>query len=90
MVKLEKEISKTNESFCGEVRGMTEVQVKERIVMESRRRAQVEQSRDDDEELHAAKDDVKEFSAPYRDSLKVVNTKLKFLLETLKEKTEVE
>lgn len=89
LVKLEKEISKSNESFCGEVRGMTVDQVKERIVMESQNLGQVREAKESDEDLNEAKELVKEYSAPYRDSMKAINNKLKFLVEMLKEKTEV-
>ena len=46
----------------------------------------VEKEKEGDAKLNAAKDLVKEYGAPYRDSLKVINAKIKYCLFLLEGK----
>jgi hypothetical protein len=83
LVKLEKEIAKTNESFCSECRGMTLTQLKDRLSLESLR----SQAKSDDEQLQEAKASVRELSAPYNTALKIQKQKIQFIVSQLDEKT---
>lgn len=46
----------------------------------------IEKEKDDDTKLNAAKDLVKEYSAPYRDAMKVQTAKIKYALFLLEGK----
>jgi hypothetical protein len=48
----------------------------------------IEKEKDDDTKLNAAKDLVKEYSAPYRDAVKVQTAKVKYALFLLEGKGE--
>lgn len=87
ITKLEKEIAKHNESFAGEVRGMTETQVKDTLARESLRAQEIIQAKSDCEELHDAKQLVKEISGPFNEALKKQKQKIEFLVRILEEKT---
>jgi hypothetical protein len=87
LVKLEKELNKINETFVGEIRGMTLTQLKDRLSLESLRSQEVSQAKADDQELQDAKDLVREISAPYNSSLKIQKQKIQFIVSQLEEKT---
>ena len=87
IVKLETLISDNNESFCGECRGMTETQLKDVLSRESLSAQAIVQAKEDDEELQALKDQLKEASSPYRESLKIQKLKIEFIVRILEEKT---
>ena len=87
IIKLEKEIAKHNESFCGEVRGYTETQIKDALGRESLRAQEISQAKSNDEELQEAKASVREVSKPYNESLKIQKQKIEFLVTMLEEKT---
>jgi len=88
LVKLEKQIDDVSPSFCGEVRGMTLQQVKDRLASESQHAATVQKSMEEDEELVATKALLKELRGPYSDAKKAINNKIKFLVAMLEEKQE--
>ena len=84
--KLETEIAKENEGFCGEVRGMTLSQVKDTLARLSMDIQAVDQAKENDEELADLKGQVKEIEAPYRESKKKLQKKVKFVVAMLEEK----
>lgn len=86
IVKLETEINKHNESFCGEVRGYTETQMKDALARESLRLQEIVQAKADCEELQEAKQTVKEISTPFNDASKKQKQKIEFLVKILEEK----
>lgn len=87
ITKLEKEIAKHNESFAGEVRGMTETQLKDTLARISLRAQEIIQAKQDCDELTEAKQTVKEISAPFNEALKKEKQKIEFLVRILEEKT---
>lgn len=94
IVKLEKEIAKFNESFCGEVSGMTVTQIKDRLAAESLEIQKInifvdtnEDIKKLKEEYNLAKDRLKEILKPSKEAKKIQNDKVKFLLVKLEEKT---
>lgn len=86
ITKLEKEIAKHNESFCSEVRGMTETQIKDTLARESLKSQEISQAKADCEELQEAKQTVKEISQPYNEAQKKQKQKIEFLVKILEEK----
>lgn len=86
ITKLEKEISKHNEQFCGQARGMTLTQLKDTLARESLGLQETSQAMKDDFELSEAKATVKEMSAPYREIMKKQKQKIEFLICMLEEK----
>jgi uncharacterized protein (DUF2252 family) len=84
--KLEKAINESDSSFCGEVRGMNLDQIKERLSKLSLDAQSIVRAKEEDEELTAAKEEVKEMGAPYREAMKKVRQKLDFLVSILEEK----
>jgi hypothetical protein len=90
LVKLEKTIEENDSSFCGEVRGMTVSQLKDVLALVSMQRESVVKAKEDDEELISLKAQVKEISAPYRESLKKLQDKIKFIVGTMEEKKDIE
>lgn len=94
ITKLEKEIAKHNESFCGEVRGMTLQQIKDRLAHESLEVQRINmyiETNDEiaklKEEFDTAKGKLDEAMKPSKETLKKQNAKIKFLLVNLEEKT---
>ena len=84
--KLEKAINETDSTFVGEVRGYTLVQCKDRLSKLSLDAQAVVQAKENDDELTAVKEEVKEMGAPYRESLKKLRQKIDFLVSILEEK----
>lgn len=84
--KLEKAINEIDSTFCGEVRGYTLDQTKDRLSQLSLEVQAVVQAKENDDELTAAKAEVKEMGAPYRESLKKLRQKIDFLVSILEEK----
>lgn len=89
LVKLEKSIQEHDESFCGEVRGMTEVQLKDALARLSMQNESVVKAKEDDSELNELKDQVKELTAPYRESMKKLKSKIKFVVGIMEEKKDL-
>ncbi len=87
IVKLEKEIQKHNESFCGEIRSFTETQMKDVLARESLRAQEIAQAKSDCDELTEAKQAVKEISQPFNEALKKQKQKIEFIVKIMEEKT---
>ncbi len=86
ITKLETEICKFNESFCGEIRSLTLQQIKDRLAHESLESQTISQAKADCEELKEAKDTVREISKPFNESLKKQKQKIEFIVRILEEK----
>lgn len=86
ITKLEKLIAQHNESFVGEVRGMTETQLKDTLARISLRAQEITQAKSDCDELTEAKQTVKEISQPFNDALKKEKQKIEFIVKILEEK----
>jgi len=84
--KLEKAINEIDSTFCGETRGYTLVQCKDRLSKLSLEVQSVVNARENDDELTQAKEEVKDMGAPYRESLKKLRQKIDFLVSVLEEK----
>lgn len=94
IVKLETEITKRNEQFCGEVRGMTTSQLKDRLAAESLQLQEINIFIDTNKELNVLKylakeanDRLKEAMKPSKDAIKFQKQKIEFLVVNLEEKT---
>lgn len=86
ITKLEKLITEENESFCGEIRGLTLPQIKERLSQISLQKLELELFKEQDEELKNAKELVKELNTPHAESMKKLKMKLEFVVRILEEK----
>lgn len=84
--KLEKAINDIDGTFCGEVRGYTLDQIKDRLSKLSLDAQAVVMAKENDQELEDAKNEVKEMSSPYRESLKKLRQKIDFIVSILEEK----
>lgn len=90
LTKLEKAIEKINESFCGEVRGMTEAQIKDVVCRLALQVEDITTAKENDSELEDLKQQIKEIEAPYKESLKNLRTQLKFAIGIMDEKKGIE
>ena len=86
ITKLEKEISKHNESFCSEARGMTLTQVKDSLARESLGLQSIIDAMKDDDTIGDLKAQLKELTAPYRETAKKTKQKIEFLVAMIEEK----
>ena len=71
------------ESFKDAVPGMTEAEIETRIVEIEKGIAEIEDKMDEDGELQAAKANVKELAAVYKEPIKEHQAMIKFLVWTL-------
>lgn len=72
--------------FCNEVDSLDGAQLKARIVKLQQGLQESEACKEKDEEYQAAREQVKELGAPYRDIKKAVRLKTSYLVELLKER----
>jgi hypothetical protein len=83
---LETKIKEFDESFCGEVRGLTLSQVKERLNLLAIQLEDSINSLKNNEEFKDLKEDLKEFKAPFLETQNKLKKKLQFIVAMSKEK----
>ena len=86
MNKLEKKLQDKQPTFLEEIAGLNAQQLEGRLLGLAKGRQDILASQEQDEDLKAAKEAVKELQAPYRDSLSLTDLKMRYLAELIKEK----
>lgn len=79
-------MQKENPEFVAEVSGLNVDQLNARLAELAKGIQRVEDEKEADEDLEAAKAQVTELSAPYRDAKKALKNKSKYIIELIKEK----
>lgn len=74
-----------NATFAVEAQQMSKEDKKQRIVDLSKGLLDIEQALEADEAVKTAKEQLKELTAPYKESQKLVKAKIKYLVELLHE-----
>lgn len=83
LVKLEE---KLGASFASEIRCLTKEQLEKRLLELAKNREEIVTSKKEDEKLNDAKEQVKYLNEPYKDAMKVVQEKSRFIALVLKDK----
>jgi hypothetical protein len=79
-------VQKEMPEFANEVAGLDVQALKNRIANYARELSKSEECQENDEALAAARAEVKELGAPYREVKKAVATKTRYLLNLIEEK----
>lgn len=79
----EKHLKKIPTEFVDSVNSMDENEIKERILTCEQHVYEVDDAMDNDEKLNAAKENVKEFSKPYRETKQTEAAKIKYCMFVL-------
>lgn len=79
-------VAKQYPDFVNEVETLTVDQLKARIVSYQQQLEESEAHKRENEDLNAAREEVKLLSGPYRDVKQAVNLKTRYIIELLKEK----
>jgi len=85
-MSVEAKIKKEYPQFVEEIASLSVDQLNSRLAELAKQTDEVEQAKDDDEELDSAKDKVSEFSAPYRDAKKMLKLKSRYVIGLIREK----
>lgn len=72
--------------FAGDVDGLTVDALEKRLNMYAKRAEEIEEAKEQDEELEKTRDLLTELAAPYRDGKKEVRFKSRYLISLIKEK----
>ena len=86
MDKLKKKLEKTVPEFLDSVEGMGVEELKKQVMTCEKHIYEVDVGMENEEKLDAAKDIVKEFSAPYRETKTLQQNKIKYIMHLLQEK----
>lgn len=81
-----KDINTQHPEFAKEVDALTTEQLKERVYQLQKGLEESEEHKEANDELKAARANVSELSAPYRDIKTAVRLKTKYILELLQKK----
>jgi len=84
--KLEKKLKEKDPLFLDEIAGLSRDQLNNRLLGLAKGRQDILQAREEDQDLAQAKDTVKELSAPYSESLKSTDLKMRYIAQVIKEK----
>lgn len=79
-------VQKQFPEFPEVVDGLSTEDLEKRISSYAKEAENVEDAKEADEALNEAKDQVAEFSAPYKDAKKAIRLKIRYLIQLLKEK----
>lgn len=85
-MKIEKVIKKLPSGFVDEAAGMDEEQLRSAIIDADASVRETEMTRDSDETLAAAKENVKDLSSGYRDAISTQRAKVAYCLHLLEER----
>lgn len=85
-MKMKKTVEKEFPSFVDEVVGHSIEQLEGKILTYAKERENVRDSKSNDEGLLKVLDMKAELEAPYKDALKAIDLKSRYLIELLKEK----
>jgi hypothetical protein len=83
---LAEKVQKEMPEFAGTVDGLSVDELEKRISTYAKEGESVETAKENDEGLQAAKEQVKEFNAPYSDAKKAIRMKIKYLIQLVGEK----
>jgi hypothetical protein len=78
-------MSKLNKSFLDNNESVNEDQASEQIILSAQKIREIEQERDADEKLAAAKQIVKDINSAYTSAIKYEKAKIQFFLEKIEE-----
>lgn len=82
MKKIETELPE----FTAEVRSLLSGDLEQRLLELTKASMEVDDSKEDDQELQETKDKLKELNAPYSEAKKTIKMKTKYILTLLKDK----
>jgi hypothetical protein len=83
LTKLE---DKLGNSFAAEIRHLSKVELEKRLLELAKNREEITTSKKEDQKLNDAKEQVKYLNEPYKDAMKVVSEKSRFIALILTEK----
>jgi uncharacterized membrane protein YukC len=86
MDKLAKKLEKELPEFVSEVQSMSLEQMDTRLAREAKYMEEICDAMEDNEAIKEAADNLKELKGPYLDGKKMVKMKMKYLVNTIKEK----
>lgn len=86
-VSLEDKVKKDNPEFVSEVASLSVQELDKRLSDLAKGAEDIRDARDADEDYQNVKEQVKEMGAPYRDSLKAVTLKTRYIISLIKEKS---
>ena len=81
-------VRKEYPEFVEEVVGLSVEELNNRLAMNAKQVAEIEDAKEADEALFSLKEEVKLMSAPYSEAKKALNQKTRFIVELIKEKGE--
>jgi len=84
-MKLETKVEKEYPDFAHEVARMDVDGLNQRLLGYTKSSEEVEQAKENDEGLERAKEQVKELSAPYRETKKALRLKMRYIMNRIKE-----
>lgn len=79
----EKHLKKIPTEFVDSVSSMDENEIKERILTCEQHLYEIDEAMDKDDKLNGAKENVKEFSKPYRETKQTESAKIKYCMFVL-------
>lgn len=86
MKDLRKTIAEEFPEFHAEVSSLSADQLDSRLAQLAKDESEVNKAKEEDEQLHTAREQLKEFSAPYREAKKAIKSKVAFIIELLKDR----
>jgi len=86
--KLKKKIEKNNPEFVESADSMTTDELKKQVMICEKHIYDTELAMENDEKLNAAREIIKEYSAPYRETKMAQTSKIKYMMYLLQERGE--
>jgi hypothetical protein len=83
---IQERVQKEIPEFAEVVAGLSVAELEQRLASEAKNAERIEEAKENDQALEEAKNQVAEYSAPYRDAKKVVRLKSRYLISLIKEK----
>lgn len=84
--KLVKKIKKDFPEFFDGAQGLTTGEIEQKLKTHAKHREEIISSRENNVKLNAAKKEVRDLDAPFRDGLKAVNLRTKYLYLLMRQK----